>query len=145
MRTAITRSFAADGYPRTIGGPVSSVDLGVSYLLPPFGSPATSALVGWRASGATMARPAGGLAPGGSWRRDGVSWTTATSAHAMTAAFVNPPTGATAELRWLAAHRTRAGSLPEKVLAGGQPASVAPLAWAAAAVVIAADELEDRR
>jgi len=35
-------------------------------------------------------------------------------------------------------HRGRQGSLPEKVLADGRPA---PLAWAAAAVVIAADQL----
>jgi len=45
-------------------------------------------------------------------------------------------------LRWLDQHRTAAGSLPEKVLANGQPASVAPLAWTAAAVVITADEIE---
>jgi GH15 family glucan-1,4-alpha-glucosidase len=45
-------------------------------------------------------------------------------------------------LRWLDQHRTAAGSLPEKVLANGQPASVAPLAWTAAAVVITADQLE---
>ena len=34
-----------------------------------------------------------------------------------------------------------AGSLPEKVLADGRPASVAPLAWSAAAVVLSADTL----
>jgi GH15 family glucan-1,4-alpha-glucosidase len=32
--------------------------------------------------------------------------------------------------------------LPEKVLSDGTPASVAPLAWAAAAVIIAADQLD---
>lgn len=143
--SAITRSFGAAGYPRTVGGSPSTVDLGVSFLLPPFGDPDDAALDSWGSSAAKMARPAGGLAPGGSWRRDGVSWTTATSAHAMTAAYVAPRAQAVTELRWLDGHRTRAGSLPEKVLAGGQPGSVAPLAWAAAAVVIAAAELEDRR
>jgi GH15 family glucan-1,4-alpha-glucosidase len=44
-------------------------------------------------------------------------------------------------LRWLDQHRTAAGSLPEKVLRDGQPASVSPLAWTAAAVVITADRL----
>jgi GH15 family glucan-1,4-alpha-glucosidase len=44
-------------------------------------------------------------------------------------------------LRWLDEHRTREGSLPEKVLSNGTPAAVAPLAWTAATVLIALDEL----
>jgi glucoamylase len=88
-----------------------------------------------------MLRPAGGLAPGGSWRRDGVSWTNATASRAMTAAFLGRRDEALARLRWLDQHRTAAGSLPEKVLPDGQPASVSPLAWTAAAVVIMADQL----
>jgi glucoamylase len=60
----------------------------------------------------------------------------------MTAACHEPRARAVDLLRWLDQHRTAAGSLPEKVLANGQPASVAPVAWTAAAVVITADELE---
>ena len=45
-------------------------------------------------------------------------------------------------LRWLDDHRTAEGSLPEKVLADGRPAAVAPLAWTAAAVVLTADVLD---
>jgi glucoamylase len=59
----------------------------------------------------------------------------------MTAAFIGDRDEALARLHWLDQHRTAAGSLPEKVLANGQPASVAPLAWTAAAVVITADQL----
>ena len=44
-------------------------------------------------------------------------------------------------LDWLDRHRTPAGSFPEKVLADGRPASVAPLAWTAAAVLLTADTL----
>ena len=40
-------------------------------------------------------------------------------------------------LAWLVAHRTRLGSLPEQVNAVGQPASVAPLAWTAAVILLA--------
>lgn len=135
----------APHYPRTAGAGPASVDLGVSYLLPPF-EPETEerAVAVWRSSASRMARPAGGLAPGGSWRADGVSWTTSTSSRAMTAAFVGDREEALHWLRWLDRHRTAAGSLPEKVLADGRPASVAPLAWAAAAVVIASDELAGR-
>jgi GH15 family glucan-1,4-alpha-glucosidase len=43
---------------------------------------------------------------------------------------------------WLDAHRTRWGSLPEKVLADGAPAGPAPLAWTAALVVLTAAQLD---
>ena len=39
------------------------------------------------------------------------------------------------------AHRTSAGALPEKVLADGSPAAVAPLAWTAATVLLTLDRL----
>lgn len=143
--SAIGRTFGSDGYPRTAGGPASSVDLGVSFLLPPFtGSVEGDVLEVWRRSAQWMARPSGGLAPGGSWRADGVSWNTATSSSAMTAAFVGDRDASVARLRWLDAHRTEPGSLPEKVLSDGQPASVAPLAWAAASVLITVAELQRR-
>jgi glucoamylase len=141
--SAIELTFGPDGYPRTAGGSAGSVDLGVSFLLPPFaGAVDGGVLEVWRRSAQRMARPAGGLAPGGSWRADGVSWNTATSSSAMTAAFVGDRDDSVARLRWLDAHRTEPGSLPEKVLSDGQPASVAPLAWAAATVLITVVELE---
>ena len=88
-----------------------------------------------------MSRPAGGLAPGGSWRRDGISWTNATATYALTAAALGETEQATVWLGWLDRHRTAAGSFSEKVLADGTPASVAPLAWTAAAVLLTADTL----
>jgi GH15 family glucan-1,4-alpha-glucosidase len=71
-----------------------------------------------------------------------VSWTNITASYAMTAAAIGDREEAKGWLGWLAAHRTASGSLPEKVLADGSPASVAPLAWTAAAVIIAAGELD---
>jgi glucoamylase len=136
-------AFAADGFPRHLGGRARSVDLGVTFMLGPFaGTGDQSALDAWRRSPTFMRRPAGGLAPGGSWRRDGISWTPTVATYAMAAACHEPRSLAVEMLSWLDQHRTAAGSLPEKVLANGQPASVAPLAWTAAAVVITADELE---
>jgi len=44
---------------------------------------------------------------------------------------------AAALLAWLAAHRTRLGSLPEQVNSASQPASVAPLSWSDAATLLA--------
>ncbi len=142
LDAAITRSFAPDGYPRRLGGRASSVDLGVVFLLPPFTSRADPDVVrAWRDAPRRMLRPAGGLSPGGSWRDDGVSWTTSTSSYALAAAALGDRDAALSWLRWLDTHRTTAGSLPEKVLADGSPAAVAPLAWSAAAVVLSAVDL----
>jgi glucoamylase len=142
MRTAITTNFGRDGYPRHLGGRSDSTDLGVDFLLPPTTSGVDqNVLRAWEQAPLRMARPGGGLAPGGSWRRDGVSWTNVTASRAMTAAFIGHRDEAMARLHWLDQHRTAAGSLPEKVLPNGQPASVSPLAWTAAAVVITADQL----
>jgi glucoamylase len=142
LRAAITTNFGRNGYPRHLGGRSNSTDLGVDFLLPPVGSTVNPAVLeAWEQASLHMSRPGGGLAPGGSWRRDGVSWTNATGTRAMTAAFLGQRAEAMARLRWLDQHRTAAGSLPEKVLADGQPASVSPLAWTAAAVVITADQL----
>src|SRR5215212_1921156 len=142
LRAAINKDFGHNGYPRHLGGRSDSVDLGVDFLLPPLTSSVDQTVVrAWDRAAALMARPAGGLAPGGSWRRDGVSWTNATASRAMTAAFLGDREEALARLRWLDQHRTAAGSLPEKILPNGQPAAVSPLAWTAAAVVITADQL----
>jgi glucoamylase len=142
LRAAIKKDFGHNGYPRHLGGRSDTVDLGVDFLLPPMTSSIDRTVVrAWERAAPLMGRPAGGLAPGGSWRRDGVSWTNATASRAMTAAFIGDREEAMARLRWLDRHRTAAGSLPEKVLADGQPAAVSPLAWTAAAVVIIADQL----
>lgn len=142
LEAAIVRNFGPDGYPRHLGGSPGSVDLGVSFLLPPFIPAADPDILAvWRRSTDSTRRPAGGLAPGGSWPSDGVSWTTFTSSYALTSAFVDDRAATIHWLKWLDEHRTAAGSIPEKVLGDGQPASVAPLAWSAAAVILASNEL----
>ena len=139
----ILTTFSPEGFPRYPGGPAKSVDLGVAFLLRPFaGVTDPSAVHAWRRSPNFMRRPAGGLAPGGSWRRDGISWTPTVASYAMVEACEGPRERAVGRLRWLDQHRTTTGSLPEKVRADGSPASVAPVTWTAAAVVITVDELE---
>ena len=86
-----------------------------------------------------LARPGGGIAPGASWRADGVSWTPSTSLLALALARAGEHEPATEILSWLTEHRTAEGSLPEKVLFDGRPAEVAPLAWTAANTVLALD------
>ena len=79
LSAAIRNGFGRDGYPRRLGGRSDSVDLGAAFLLPPFGELAPDVVAAWRQGAVLMRRPAGGLAPGGSWRRDGVSWTNITA------------------------------------------------------------------
>ncbi len=88
-----------------------------------------------------LARPGGGIAPGALWREDGISWTPSTSLLALGLARAGESEAAAEMLDWLAAHRTEAGSLPEKVLHDGRPAEVAPLAWTAANVLLTLDVL----
>lgn len=145
LRAAIVERFGPDGYPRHVGG--SARDLGVALLLPPFCAPwddatRASLLAARDLALAEARRPAGGVAPGADWKSDGVSWTPETAVFALSAAATGDRATAESLLDWLDTHRTAAGSLPEKVLHDGSPASVAPLTWTAAAVVLAVDALE---
>lgn len=79
-----------------------------------------------------MQRPAGGVAPGARWKRDGISWTPQTAMFAQGYARLGERERALEILEWLAAHRTSAGAISEKILADGRPAAVAPLSWPAA-------------
>ncbi len=136
LDATIHRNFAVYGYPRHPGR--RDPDAAVAFMLPPFRSvPAVGALDALHDSAHAMARPAGGLAPGASWKRDGVSWTPETALYAVASAASGDRAGALRWLHWLADHRTSAGSFPEKVLADGRPASVAPLTWTAALVLLA--------
>ena len=150
----VREEFTQYGYPRLSRG--DQLDAAVAFLLPPyvrgfddeFGVRAALARA-WEA----LARPAGGIAPGEDWAADGVSWTPETAVFALVeSAFADDVDGTSAEqeqaqqraqtaLNWLGEHRTPAGSFSEKVLADGSPAAVAPLAWTAACVALAAYEL----
>lgn len=141
-RAAVEREFGDDtAYGRYADGGVA--DAASAFVLPPFQPEALSGgLDAWRASATAMARPAGGLAPGAGWRQDGISWTPQTALYALTAATNGDAAQARVWLDWLDAHRTAMGALPEKVLADGSPAAVAPLAWTAACVVLAVATLD---
>lgn len=138
LRAAVVAEFGPD-FPRHAGG---SSDAAVTFLLPPFtGCPVVGADAARVAAVPEMERPAGGVAPGAGWRRDGVSWTPQTALQALASAANDDREAALRWLDWLDAHRTEAGSLPEKVLFDGRPAAVAPLAWTSAVVLITLDEL----
>jgi len=65
-----------------------------------------------------------------------VAWTVATGVFALFDAATGQRGQATALLAWLAGHRTRLGSLAEQVNSSLQPASVAPLSWADAVILL---------
>jgi glucoamylase len=142
LRDAVVAGFGPD-FARYAGG--RHADAATAFLLPPFQPrPLPGALEAWQRSAPAMSRPAGGLAPGAGWKDDGVSWTPQTSLYALTAATTGDAPQADVWLTWIDAHRTSSGAIPEKVLADGSPAAVAPLAWSAACVLLALDALDAR-
>ncbi|WP_442946338.1 glycoside hydrolase family 15 [Oerskovia sp. USHLN155] len=144
LRTAIEERFGPQGYPRhASGGPQ---DAATTFALPPFQPTALEgADEAWRSSVMSMLRPAGGVAPGAGWRTDGISWTPQTALFALAGASTGEVEAAESWLDWLDTHRTASGAIPEKVLADGSPAAVAPLTWSSALVVLTLVELEDQR
>ena len=133
--------FGAAGYPRLLDDPAA--DAAVTFLAAPIGPAGAddAVLSAMARAQAEMSRPAGGVAPGVGWKDDGISWTPETALFAAAWAASGHRDRAEELLGWLGAHRTDAGSFPEKVLYDGRPAAVAPLAWTAALVVIARHEL----
>ncbi|MET0788734.1 MAG: glycoside hydrolase family 15 [Cellulomonas sp.] len=141
-KVAVIRAFGPTGFARYATG--GHADAASAFLLPPFLATAVPGVDrAWRASAVAMVRPANGLAPGAGWRDDGVSWTPQTSLYAWVAAENGDRDLADGWLTFLDTHRTASGSLPEKVLADGSPAAVAPLGWSAACVLLALDALDD--
>lgn len=133
LRDRIVEDFGP-AFPRYVG---SAPDAAVTFLLPPFVEVAVPGADAARLRGQwSQMRPAGGLAPGATWRNDGISWTPETALQALAAAHNGHTDEAVMWLDWLDDHRTVAGALPEKVLHNGDPAAVAPLAWTAALVVL---------
>lgn len=141
-RGAVVDAFGPTGYGRYATRTVP--DAASAFVLSPFWTrqPA-GALDAWRASVPSMRRPADGLAPGGAWRRDGVSWTPQTTLYAWVAAEQGDVARATHWLDVVRRNRTASGAIPEKILADGAPAAVAPLGWSAACVLLAVDALDD--
>ncbi|MHB1290075.1 glycoside hydrolase family 15 protein [Georgenia sp.] len=136
--------YTGDGGPMTALLGAGGRDAATAMLLPPFVTdPPAGAEAAWLASAEELVRPAGGLAPGAGWKRDGISWTPETTLYALTAASTGHPLEARRWLDWVAAHRTASGAIPEKVLAGGAPAAVAPLTWSSANVVLAVAALDE--
>jgi glucoamylase len=134
---AIRVSFGASGYQRT-PDPSSGADAAVTFLGPPFYPAAPAVRRAVAATARRLTLPNGGIAPGSAWGgAAGEAWTAETAFFALYDTDSGDHAGADHWLDWLAAHRTGYGSLPEQVNARGQPASVAPLAWTDAIVLLA--------
>lgn len=140
-RQAVVDAFGPTGYGRYATRTVP--DAASAFVLAPFwAQPPHGGADAWLASVPSMLRPAAGLAPGGGWRRDGVSWTPQTTLYAWVAAEQGETDRAAGWLDVVDAHRTPSGAIPEKLLADGAPAAVAPLGWSAACVLLAVDALD---
>ena len=137
LARAIQASFGCYGFNR-LPDDSSGPDASVTFLGPPFGpgGPALEHAEEGAERGLTL--PGGGLQPGADWPGNTTTaWTAETAFFALFDASAGENSRAAALLSWLAGHRTPLGALPEQVTAAGQPASVAPLAWTDAAVLLA--------
>jgi hypothetical protein len=140
LRSAIDEGFAPRRYPRHLGS--DNPDAAVAFLLPPYAASVRPAVLAALVSAEPrMGRANGGLAPGSSWKQDGIAWTPETAQFALAHALCGQTEDAARLLTWLAEHRTSHGSLPEKVLHNGAPAGPAPLSWTAALVMLAIEAL----
>jgi glucoamylase len=137
LARAITGMFGRTGYQR-LPDAGSGADAAVTFLGPPFAEPVPQVLQAARSAQGDLAVPNGGLRPGATWPgTPNVAWTAETAFFALFDAATGQHGQAAALLDWLAAHRTRLGSLPEQVNSAGKPASVAPLSWTDAVTLLA--------
>jgi glucoamylase len=141
LDAAITREFGAHGYPRY--APEGGRDAAVSFLAPPFAPASQDVRTALIATEAALRVPNGGHKPGEDWVKDiDVAWTPETSMMALAFAGFGDEDRARSLLRYLDTHRTDLGALPEKVDSAPKPASVAPLAWTCAMVLLTLAELD---
>jgi glucoamylase len=136
LAAAMRRQFGAFGYQRLPLG-LGGEDAAVTFTGPPFAPPGSGTGQAAAASQPLLTLPGGGVRPGTGWPGDATTaWPAETAFFALHDAAVGQHRAAGRLLAWLAAHRTGLGELPEQVQ-GGHPASVAPLPWADAAVLLA--------
>ena len=137
LARAIQASFGCYGFNR-LPDDSSGPDASVTFLGPPFGPGGAALEHAEEVAERGLTLPRGGLQPGTDWPGNTTTaWTAETAFFALFDASTGENSRAAALLSWLAAHRTPLGALPEQVTAAGQPASVAPLAWTDAAVLLA--------
>jgi glucoamylase len=133
---AITAAFSPAGYQR-MPQAGSGSDAAITFLGPPFARPGAEVLQAAASAQPVLTVPNGGLRPGAAWPgTPGVAWTPETAFFALFDAATGQHARATALLDWLAAHRTKLGSLPEQVNSAGRPASTAPLSLTDAVVLL---------
>jgi GH15 family glucan-1,4-alpha-glucosidase len=142
VAAAVDRGFKPYGYPRS-PVPGGDMDASVTFLAPPYAAPDPSVDTAVLTAATRLALPGGGVLPGEHWQGSRTeAWTPETAMFALAAASAGRTADATARLDWLAAHRTSLGALPERVDRHGKPASVAPLGWTAALVLLAQTALD---
>jgi glucoamylase len=133
---SIQTRFGPTGYQRTPTAS-SGADAAVTFLGPPFAVASAGVRRAVAVSVRRLTLANGGIVPGTAWPGDpDEAWTPETGFFALYDAASGDRAAANRWLNWLAAHRTVYGSLPEQVNADGQPASVAPLAWTDAIVLL---------
>jgi GH15 family glucan-1,4-alpha-glucosidase len=136
LDTAIGATFGRTGYRRHPDGGAGA-DCAIAFLSAPLAPLADNS--GVRSALANdeheLLMASGGLRPGDMPHVRDTAWTTSTALFAL--ADAGNDRAFHHWFSWLAAHRTGLGELPEKVSPDGRPASVAPLGWTDAILLLA--------
>ena len=142
LEAAIHAEFGPHGYPRT-PRPGAGADALVTALVPPFTEEDPRVREAVVHAGEVLRLPNGGILPGQDWRGNRTqAWTAETAMFALAAAATGRVEEADRWLQWIYDHRSALGAFPEKVDPDGRPASVAPVAWADAGVLLSLRALE---
>ncbi|MFD7626625.1 hypothetical protein ACFV7Q_11430 [Streptomyces sp. NPDC059851] len=137
LSSGIAKGFAPSGYQRTVDGRHGR-DSAVAFMAPPFNAAPADLPRALDSTYGALLLPNGGLTPGNDptapW--GGSAWTPSTSFFALAWAGTGRPAKAERVLDWVLSKRNALGELPEKVDREGRPASIAPLGWTGAIIVL---------
>jgi glucoamylase len=137
LTNGIQTGFGRFGYHR-VAYATSGSDAAVTFLGPPFAASSSAVAHAVKQTMNAIMLPNGGVLPGSDWAGNRtVAWTAETAFFSLYYAENGDQQIANHILKWLVAHRTNLGAIPEMVNAQGQPVSVAPLAWTDAIVLLA--------
>jgi GH15 family glucan-1,4-alpha-glucosidase len=134
---AIETDYAPYGYPRQ-PAPGSTPDSAVTFLAPPFAPASPRVARAVEATGDRLRMPNGGVLPGANWPGSRAeAWTPETAMFGLAETASGDRSAAAPWMSWLLTHRTAFGSFPERVDDHERPASVAPLGWTSATMLLA--------
>jgi len=145
LSNAIAEHFGPLGYERTVDG-LHGRDSAATFMAPPFNKAPQDLPQALDETYQALLRPNGGLVPGNdpgmNWGDN--AWTPETAFFALAWSGIGEQEKSRAVLDWVISKRNILGELPEQIDSAGNPASVVPLGWTDAIVVMSLIQLDGK-